>query len=56
MQFLGSQDEKEQEMIVMTMCVLYRQHPEAIAEMKSIPYWLKLILHPEFTHVHFLVL
>ena len=24
--------------------------------MKTIPYWLKLIEHPEFTHVHFLLL
>ena len=27
-----------------------------IAEMKTIPYWLKLIEHPEFVHVHFLLL
>jgi len=25
-------------------------------DMKTIPYWLKLIQHPEFTHVHFLLL
>ena len=24
--------------------------------MKTIPYWLKLIEHPEFVHVHFLLL
>ena len=56
MQFMASHDEKEQRMIVMTLCVLYRQNSEAIAEMKTIPYWLKLIEHPEFVHVHFLLL
>ena len=56
MQFMASYDGKEQTMIVMTLCVLYRQHYDSIAEMKTIPYWLKLIQHPEFSHVHFLLL
>ena len=33
-QFMASQDEKEQRIIVMTLCVLYRQHSDTIAEMK----------------------
>jgi hypothetical protein len=43
-------------MIVMTMCVLYRKNSDEILEMKTIPYWLKLIEHPEFASVHFLLL
>jgi len=56
MQFMASQDKREQRMIVMTMCVLYRQHFDAIAEMKTIPYWLKLVEHAEYAHVHFVLL
>ena len=56
MQFMASKDEVQQKMIVMTMCVLYRKYFEDIAEMKTIPYWIKLIEHPEFSSVHFLLL
>lgn len=56
MQFMASMDPKEQKMIIMTMCVVYRQNFEQVMDMKTIPYWLKLIQHPEFTHVHFLLL
>lgn len=56
MQFMTTMDHKEQKMIVMTMCVLYRLHSEHIGEMKTIPYWLKLVEHPDSAHVHFLLL
>lgn len=56
MQFMASSDLREQQMIIQTMCVLYRQNYSEIGEMKTIPYWLKLIGHPEFTHVHFFIL
>lgn len=53
---MASYDEKQQKIIIMTLCVLYRQEYDAIGEMKTIPYWLKLIEHPEYSHVHFLLL
>ena len=43
-------------MIVMTMLVMYRYYFEQIGEMKTIPYWLKLVEHAEFKHVHFFLL
>ena len=56
MQFMASKDEKEHKMIIMTMCVLYKKNSDEILEMKTIPYWLKLIEHPEFASVHFLLM
>ena len=54
--FMASMDLPEQKIILMTLCVLYNENSEQLQEMKTIPYWLKLIEHAEYLRCHFLML
>jgi len=48
--FMSSVDEEEQKIILKVMCVLYNQHFKALKELKSMPYWIKLLDHPSYRH------
>ena len=48
--FMTSYDMNEQRKIIMTMCLIYKDHFKDIGEMKQIPYLLQLIELPDFHH------
>lgn len=54
--FISSDDPDEHEVIVMTLCVLYRKQFDKIGSLKSLPFWLKLVHAGENPNCHFLML
>jgi hypothetical protein len=54
--FIASSDANEHEIILMTICILYRKHFERIGPLRSLPFWLKLINLEQNKSRHFLML
>jgi hypothetical protein len=54
--FMSTFDEDEQITILKTMIVLYNHHSKTLKELKSLPYWLRLMEQPSLTHCHFVLM
>ena len=54
--FMSTFDNEEQKIILKTMAVLYNTHFDTLKELKSLPYWLKLVDQPHYQHCHFILL
>lgn len=53
---MSTLDEEEQITILKTMIVLYNKHASTLKELKSLPYWLRLMEQPGLAHCHFVLL
>lgn len=54
--FIATCDAEEHEIILMTICILYRKHFDKIGPLRSLPFWLKLINLEQNKSRHFLML
>ena len=54
--FMSTYDMEEQQVILKVMIILYQKHYQLLKELKTIPYWIKILDSEEFSHCHFLIL
>ena len=53
---MSTYDMEEQQVILKVMIILYQKHYQLLKELKTIPYWIKILDSEEFSHCHFLIL
>lgn len=56
LKFMPSKDELERQYILKVMILIYQKHFETLRELRTLPYWLKLLEFPDLKSCHFLLL
>lgn len=56
LKFMPSKDEVEKQYILKVMILIYQKNFEILRELRTLPYWLKLLEFPDLKSCHFLLL